>query len=96
MKRQRRSPPAPGTSAFEDLPAVTLPFVVYISFLFAPIFIWLRVSASAGATALETKAAFDSVTPKYVLFYIDTLLAFSHVLEQAGLSPYRCALTFII
>lgn len=87
VKRQRCSPPAPGTTAFKQLPAVSIPFVFFFPLSFLNLF-GRGLSDSAGAPALGSSA------PRYVSFYIDSLRAILHSPSKAGLSSNSCVMMF--
>ena len=73
-KRWRRSPPTPGSPAFEELPTVSISFVImfFLSYLYL---FGFALSDSAGASVLEDKAlspAFGSSALRYVPLYYRT------------------------
>ncbi len=97
VKRQRRSPPAPGTPAFEQLPAVSITSVV--NFLYSFLYLFCcALSHSVRAPVLENESVsstFDISAPRCVLLYIVLLPAFSFGLARAGLSSNVCAVMFV-
>ena len=100
LKRQRRSPPAPGSPAFEQLPAVSIPCVVYLFPFFScpsPYLFGYALREFASATVSEIVSpspVFGSSSSRY-LFSIDSLVAFSSNFLNAGLSSQSCAVVFV-
>jgi hypothetical protein len=97
VKRQRRSPPAPGTPAYGQLPAVSITSVVsgLCSFLYL---FCCALSDSAGATVLENGSvspAFNISADRYALLYGVSQPGFSFALAKAGLSSDACAFIFV-
>lgn len=90
VKRPRRLPPAPGSPAFEQLPAVSVPFVVYVFFYSYTHLFDCALSDPRGNTILENNnkspsPVFGTSTPRYVSFYTDPLVDAHSSLLKAGL-----------
>lgn len=78
MKRQRRSPPAPGSPAFEELPAVSIsiPFVVCVLFYLCLYLFSCAHSDSPSVTVPENNIPmFGSSSLRYALFPMVSLAA---------------------
>jgi len=91
VKCQRHLPPAPGSPAFEQLLSVSLLFVIYLCFSFS----CAQYLFSPLLCDFASAPAFGSGSPRYMLLYMNSLVAFSSDFENPGLGSKSCAVMLV-